>query len=283
MDDFLASTRAHVEAEAPHLLALFDIVAGEARFARAWLDTDLRSLPRGAPVLEVGGGVFLLACQLTREGFQVTSIEPTGSGFGSFEELGAAILSFSALEGPTPTIARCRVEDFDGDTRFPLAFSVNVMEHVDSPDEAIARVSAVLARGGEYRFLCPNYLFPYEPHFNIPTFFGKRLTGMLLRERIERDFRVGDPVGLWKSINWITVPQVHRIVRSVGTIDARFHRETLSWMLRRSLSDREFAQRRAGWMVSATRVLDALGLLRLSSLVPATLQPIMDVRLTRRA
>jgi len=43
-------------------------MAGEARFARGWLDEDLRRLPRGASILEVGGGVFLLAALLTRTG-----------------------------------------------------------------------------------------------------------------------------------------------------------------------------------------------------------------------
>ena len=206
MDDFLAQVRRQVEAERPHLRSLFDIMAGEARFARAWLDEDLRRLPKAAPVLEVGGGVFLLTCQLAREGFSVTAIEPTGAGFGSFEELGVIVLELAAREGAEPTIARCKAEDFRSDMQYALAFSVNVMEHIEAPDQAFARVSAVLSVGGSYRFLCPNYLFPYEPHFNIPTIGGKALTARLMRRRIEGSPNVDDPAGLWKSLNWITVP-----------------------------------------------------------------------------
>lgn len=283
VEDFLARARRHVAADKPHLLGLFDIMAAEARFARAWLDQDLRPLSKAAPILEVGGGVFLLTCQLAREGFAVTAIEPTGTGFGSFEELGLAVLALAAQEGATPTIARCGAEEFESDVRYALAFSVNVMEHIDAPDQAVARVSTVLAKGGSYRFLCPNYLFPYEPHFNIPTIGGKAMTGRLMRRRIAGSASVDDPVGLWRSLNWISVPKVRQMARSDASLTAEFRTGTLSWMLERALSDPEFARRRARWMVSAIGVLRSMGLLRLASFVPAALQPIMDVRLTKRA
>jgi hypothetical protein len=282
VEDFLERTRRHLETERPHLLALFDIMAGEARFARAWLDEDLRRLPRTAPILEVGGGVFLLTCQLAREGFSITVIEPTGVGFGSFEELGSIVLVLAAQDGAAPTIARCGAEEFESGVRYALAFSVNVMEHIKEPAQAIARVSEVLSAGGSYRFLCPNYLFPYEPHFNIPTMGGKALTGKLMRSRIEGNARVDDPAGLWKSLNWITVPQVKRMVRSDASLDAHFRTSTLTWMLERALSDVEFAKRRASWMVAVIGILRSLGLLRLASCIPAPFQPIMDVRLTKR-
>jgi hypothetical protein len=59
-----------------------------------------------------------------------------------------------------------------------------------------------------------------------------------------------------------------------------FQRGTLVSMLERAGNDVEFAQRRASWMVAVVAALRRLGLLRLAVLVPATLQPIMDVRLT---
>jgi SAM-dependent methyltransferase len=282
VEDFLTRARRHVEARTPHLLDLFDTMAAEARFARAWLDEDLRRLPPSTPILEVGGGVFLLTCQMAGEGFAVTAIEPTGMGFGAFEELGAIVLEFAARDGAVPTIARCKVEDFTSDARFALAFSVNVMEHVDSPDQAIAQVSAALSPGGSYRFLCPNYLFPYEPHFNIPTVGSKALTWRLLRSRIEGNAGMDDPAGVWNSLNWITVPQVTRMARLDESLAADFRTSTLEWMLERAISDAEFAKRRAGWMVAVIRALRTLHLLRLASLVPAICQPIMDARLTKR-
>ncbi len=279
MEDFLRALRQTLATDAPQLLSLYDVMAGEARFARAWLDEDLQRLPDGAPVLEVGGGVFILACQLAREGFAITSIEPTGTGFGAFEALGAAVLAFAARDGAVPSVIRSKAEDFSSDRRFHFAFSMNVMEHVEAPGKVIAAVSAVLVPGASYRFLCPNYLFPYEPHFNMPTFGSKALTWRLMRRSIEGN-TMDDPAGVWRSLNWITVPQVRRMAAEDPSLAISFQRGTLVSMLERAGSDVEFARRRASWMVAVVAALRRLGLLRLAALVPATLQPIMDVRLT---
>jgi 2-polyprenyl-3-methyl-5-hydroxy-6-metoxy-1,4-benzoquinol methylase len=281
VEEFLAPVRQHLDSHAPHLRPLFDVMAGEARFARWWLDDDLRRLPETAPILEVGGGAFLLAYELAREGFAITAIEPTGVGFGAFEELGNIVLALAAHDGKAPKVVRCKAEEFRSDARYDLAFSVNVMEHIEAPEAAIERVSASLSPGGSYRFLCPNYLFPYEPHFNIATFGSKGLTERLLRRRIQDNTKIRDPIGLWKSLNWITVPQVRRIAAADASLAIAFQRRTLASMLERAVGDVEFAKRRAPWMVTAIKVLRTTRLLRLAALVPATCQPLMDVRLTK--
>ncbi|CKO08234.1 Hypothetical protein ERS024231_00809 [Mycobacterium tuberculosis] len=254
-------------------------MAAEARFARDWLSEDLARLPVGAALLEVGGGVLLLSCQLAAEGFDTTAIEPTGEGFGKFRQLGDIVLELAAAR---PTIAPCKAEDFISEKRFDFAFSLNVMEHIDLPDEAVRRVSEVLKPGASYHFLCPNYVFPYEPHFNIPTFFTKELTCRVMRHRIEGNTGMDDPKGVWRSLNWITVPKVKRFAAKDATLTLRFHRAMLVWMLERALTDKEFAGRRAQWMVAAIRSAVKLRVHHLAGYVPATLQPIMDVRLTKR-
>lgn len=279
MDGFLARIRSHVDAHAPELRSLFDTMAAEARFARDWLSEDLARLPVGAALLEVGGGVLLLSCQLAAEGFDITAIEPTGEGFGKFRQLGDIVLELAAAR---PTIAPCKAEDFISEKRFDFAFSLNVMEHIDLPDEAVRRVSEVLKPGASYHFLCPNYVFPYEPHFNIPTFFTKELTCRVMRHRIEGNTGMDDPKGVWRSLNWITVPKVKRFAAKDATLTLSFHRAMLVWMLERALTDKEFAGRRAQWMVAAIRSAVKLRVHHLAGYVPATLQPIMDVRLTKR-
>jgi SAM-dependent methyltransferase len=281
VDEFLAPVRQHLDAHAPHLRPLFDVMAGEARFARSWLDDDLRGLPPGAAILEIGAGAFLLTYELAREGFVVTAVEPTGAGFGAFEELGNLVLTLAARDGVAPTVVRCKAEEFRSDALFEFAFSVNVMEHIEAPSVAIERISGTLSPRGSYRFLCPNYLFPYEPHFNIPTVGSKRLTERVFRRRIKDDTKVRDPVGLWNSLNWITVPQVRRMAAADVTLAVAFQRGTLASMIERTVDDVEFAKRRAPWMVKAIKALRATRLLRFASLIPATCQPLMDVRLTK--
>ena len=62
---------------------------------------------------------------------------------------------------------------------------IRALMNAVSPEQVVARISDVLSAGASYRFLCANYLFPYEPHFNIPTFGSKALTFWLMRARIE--------------------------------------------------------------------------------------------------
>jgi hypothetical protein len=38
----------------------------------------------GAAVLEIGAGSLLLNCQLMKEGFAITTLEPLGAGFSDF-------------------------------------------------------------------------------------------------------------------------------------------------------------------------------------------------------
>jgi SAM-dependent methyltransferase len=279
MDGFLVRICSHLDAHAPELRPLFDTMAAEARFARDWLGDDLARLPANAALLEVGGGVFLLSCQLAAEGFAITAIEPTGYGFSEFKKLGDIVLKLATTK---PSISPCKAEDFVSDDRFDFAFSLNVMEHIDVPDEAVSRISNVLKPGASYRFLCANYVFPYEPHFNIPTLFTKKLTRLLMRKRIEGSTRMDDPEGVWRSLNWITVPKVAHFAAKDATLTPYFHRATLVWMLERALTDKEFADRRSKWMVAGIRKAVAWRLHRLAGAIPAALQPVMDVRLTKK-
>ena len=281
MDEFLAIVKEHLEHQAPQLLPLLETMSGEARFAMSWLADDLKALPEAADILEIGGGSFLLSCELARRGFAVTTVEPTGSGFDRLEELGNVVLELAARESAVPSIVRCKAEEFAAERHFGFAFSVNVMEHVEAPDIAVRRVSTALAPGASYRFLCPNYVFPYEPHFNMPTLGSKRLTERLWGHRIYSSTNVNDPTGLWNSLNWITVPQVRRIAAADPSLSVAFERRTFGRMVERAIGDPVFARRRAPWMVTAAKVLRSTRLLRLATLVPATCQPLMDVRLTR--
>lgn len=283
MNALIEKIRLRLTQGAPELLPLYAVMSQEARFGRDWIDVDLKSLASGAKILEVGGGIFLLSCQLAHEGFDVTTVEPTSQGFGEFERLREKVIETARETGPLPKIAACPIEEFRSDEKFDFAFSVNVMEHVDDVNAAIGRVSEALHDKASYRFICPNYLFPHEPHFNIPTFFTKALTEKLMHSRIFGSKRMADPAGVWKSLNWITVSKVRRRAANDHHLSLSFRKDTLVWMLERALSDAEFAKRRAGWMLSFIRTAMKLKVLNLAKFIPTALQPVMDCRLTRKA
>lgn len=277
MDEFLTQLWEKVRLRGPELLPLYKTMAEEAKFARALLENNLKYLPRDAKLLEVGGGVMILAAKLATEGFDITVIEPAGQGFGEFEKLRDIILEVIEIK---PRIVTCYVEDFISDERFDYAFSINVMEHVGDPQRAIARVSATLKPQAVYRFFCPNYLFPYEPHFNIPIIFTKNITQGFFRDTIA-SHSMGDPQGLWESLNWITVLKVRRWVKQDPTLSLDFRKATTVWILERVINDPEFASRRSAWIVKLIRLLVTLQLHQLVHILPATLHPIMDVRLDK--
>lgn len=281
MDVWLEDVRAHVAQTAPALLWLFEIYVGEARFGRSLVAIDLARLPSGAPVLEVGAGAMLLSCQLVREGFAVTALEPTSSGFSHFDDLRAQVLTCAQKIGCMPQILQQPVETLDAPSAFAYAFSINVMEHVGQVGLALQRVVASLQHGAQYRFTCPNYLFPYEPHFNLPILFSKPLTAWLLRSRIMGSTRMPDPAGTWESLNWIDVWQIRRAVRRMPGVSVSFNRDMLVNTLERMVSDADFAERRSPLVRTVVGWLVRRRLHRLFRLIPVLVQPVIDCRIIR--
>lgn len=278
---WLAEVRAQFTEEAPDLLPLFDIYCAEALFGRRYIASDLDHLPDGARILEVGAGSFLLSCQLKREGFSVVALEPTGDGFSHFNRMRQIVLKTAQSLGCQPSILDMPAERLADQDWFDYAFSVNVMEHVNDVALVLKNVGRSLVIGASYRFTCPNYFFPYEPHFNIPTFFSKRLTAYLLGRQIFGSNRVTDPAGTWQSLNWINVLHVSRCVRQLPDLKLTFDRSILTSTLDRMVSDSGFAGRRSPLM---RRLLGGLVSLRIHNLlryVPVTMQPLMDCRIKK--
>lgn len=282
MEGWLADVRKYVLGSAPGMLAILDVYEGEARFGRRYIAADLARLTQGATVLEVGAGSLLLSCQLVREGFKVFALEPVGDGFSHFERLRELILERAEALDCVPQMLNQRAEELSIRDCFDYAFSINVMEHVSDVKTVIANIGASLRPAASYRFTCPNYLFPYEPHFNIPTFFSKKITARIFKNKIFRGNGLPDPSGTWKSLNWITVWQVGKIVNQLPGLKVAFNRQFLVETLERIDSDKEFASRRSGWMRALILVALKLHVHRLAGFMPTALQPVIDCTLTRR-
>jgi SAM-dependent methyltransferase len=273
--------RAHCAQKAPDLLSLLDIYAAEAVFGRNYISADTALLKPGARIIEVGAGAFLLSCQLAREGFVMTALEPTGSGFSHFEQLRELVRDRAVSLGCLPRIVDLPAEDFAEKNVYDFAFSVNVMEHVNDVPRVMANIAVCLVPSASYRFTCPNYLFPYEPHFNIPTLFSKKLTEKVFYRQIFRSKKMPDPAGTWQSLNWIGVLQVRRVAASLKGISTTFDRSFLVSTLERVAVDQSFASRRSPAMRSVLLWFVRLRLHQLLRFVPAVFQPIMDCRLQK--
>ncbi len=276
LEALLFNLHQRVQDTASDLLPLFNIYAGEARFGAAVIAPDVNPLSSGSRILEIGAGILLLSCHLQREGYDVTAVEPVGIGFSHFDRLRRIVLGYAGDGGFAPALYSIPAENMEFMSEFDYAFSINAMEHVNDVAMVLRRVYAAIKPGRYHRFLCPNYLFPYEPHFNMPTLFSKPLTERFLRKYIRSSQSVVDPEGTWASLNWISVSQIRRICREELGVEPVFDRSASYRFIQRVLHDNDFQRRRGSMITGALQALDKMGITRLLLKIPAVCQPAMD-------
>jgi hypothetical protein len=271
----------HVRSVAPELGNLLSDYFGEARFGLATIQPALATLPSGAKVLEVGAGALILSCGLQATGFRTTAVEPVGSGFSHMDRMRRAVWSFASRRGCCPELLDIPAEQLTREGEFDFAFSINVMEHVEDVSLVLRRVCAALRPGALYQFVCPNYSFPYEPHFDIPTVFSKPMTERLFRNRILNSRTVVDPAGTWQSLNWISTSMVRRGCRRELGVEPEFDRRTLYRFVQRAISDPSFQRRHSPLLRRVCSMLDVLGATAVLKWIPVDFQPAMSCRITR--
>jgi len=270
--DWVKEIDTYIAHKHPELLHVFRIYSGEALFARKLIDINLAKLPHNAKILEVGAGMFLLSCWLHREGYNIHALEPIGNGFGHFEQLSEIVLQHAG--DYVPPIIRSKAEELRISAEFDFAFSLNVMEHVSDISLVIQNVVRSLKPSGYYRFICPNYAFPYESHFNIPTLINKPITYKIFRSRILRPNQFFDADGMWDSINWITISRIKQACNS--NLNCDFSRAAFLQYLER-ISDEKFLKRK-GWLGKIINILGTSKLQKIFALFPLYFLPIIDCR-----
>ena len=281
MEPMLDEVRLRVRETMPSMEPVFEDYAGEARFAFSLLEAEIASLPKDSRIIEIGAGMLLLSCFLQRSGYRVTAIEPTGEGFSHFDALRHTVLNYANEGGFTPDLRMIPAEQLDYSAEFDFAFSINVMEHVSNVSLVLHRVLAALKPRCGYRFLCPNYLFPYEPHFNIPTLFSKSLTERVFGRWIFTSSKVLDPTGTWASLNWISVVSVRRICVNECGVFPDFDRLVFYRFVMRALNDQAFQRRRGFLINSILTLLENMGATNLLKRLPVIVQPVMYCLIVR--
>jgi 2-polyprenyl-3-methyl-5-hydroxy-6-metoxy-1,4-benzoquinol methylase len=280
--DWLNEVHQYIKEKAPEILPHFEVYQAEAEFGRKFINDDLLKIGESSKILEVGAGTLLLSCQLVREGFQVYALEPVADGFSHFTQLRELVLEVAKKNQCVPILLNEPVETLRIENFFEYAFSINVMEHVDDVSAAIERVTASLVTGASYHFTCPNYTFPYEPHFDMPTLISKSLTEKVFRNMIFQSKKVPDPRDVWRTLNWITVREIKKILSRLPNIDMNFNRWFIVTTLERVSNDEQFFQRRAKWLQWVITVLTSSRLHKLFGLVPIMMQPVIDCKLIKK-
>lgn len=247
----------------PELLELHfnESTFGLAEFS-AVLDAQFAGR-KGLRCLEIGSGAAVLLTRLKDRYPQHTweGIEPIGQGFSRFEAAHDAIVKRYEL-----SIHRTTFEEFQTTDEFDFLFSLNVLEHVDSWRECLAKAHRILRPGGAAVFLCPNYSFPYEPHYALPIVINKSITHRLFRRAIAKYDEKNDTADLWSSLNFIKKREVLSFCRERG-IRVRFDEAIMTRMVEKLWTDPAFAERQSV-MAAPAKLLHRIGVTRLVESFP---------------
>ena len=278
---FITTVRAAVIGEHPSLREYFDIYANEAIFGLSIIEDDLLELAGDAKVLEVGAGALLLSGYLASCGLKVFAIEPIVSGFSHFYQLQNAVVKYYDKIGLQVRLINSTIEQFKEPERFDYIFSINVFEHVHNVEQALANAYLSLKHRGVLRIYCPNYHFPYEPHFNIPTLINKKLTECVFGTFIQTSSRMPQPRETWDGLNWINVTKVGKCLHARFGNSPKFNPHATYRIFVRAIDDAQFSGRRSTWIMWVLRAIHYTGLMHLFKFVPIRVSPVMDFRVER--
>lgn len=228
----------------------------EAEFGYRTIKPYLLNLKPGSNVLEVGVGAGLLMRQCARDfpDLNFTGLEPMGDGFAFFD---AFLDQYESA--PNAVIHRMGYEQYHSDQRFDLIYLVNVFEHLPNWKGFMGFLRDQLTADGCCLILCPNYTFPYEPHFRLPVIFGKRITRHIFGRRIRAFERENDCEGLWLSLNFVKYASVASYGKSIG-LNVHNEPSVVKEMVDRLANDIEFQKRQGVWALPV-RALERTGIL----------------------
>lgn len=248
----------------------------EAEFFLSVLDSDLRSLEPGSNVVEIGSGVGLLSLLVAERGFRVTSYEPMSAGFGQMRLFRSLLIE--AWDGDLPDV-EWRDTNFGESDESPsagycFAYAINVIEHVPGYESLVKLMYESLSPSGILRIICPNYSFPYEPHFETPTVWSKRLTRRIFEQRIaESD--IASAFDFWEDLSWPTVVKLRHILAPVSDSFV-FLRDATEAYVVRAREDVVFTRRKPRIIRSIAGVAPLL-----VRAMPVSLLPVIDVRVRK--
>jgi SAM-dependent methyltransferase len=169
------------------------------------LERVIPLLPPSGAILEIGGGTGWQARRLSQLGYDVTSVELSGS-----EYLANAVFPIRIYDG---------VNVPANDEEFDIVFSSHTLEHVESPHKLHRELSRVLKPGGVGIHVMPSSTWSLWTLLAHPAFLAKvartnyRTTGAVLRHAESTADRIpdGSQASLLKRWRQILIPPRHGV------------------------------------------------------------------------
>ena len=231
----------------------------EAQFGKSHVEAEINALPQNASVLEVGAGAGILLCELAmlRPDVSFLGLEPTGEGFNyttPFHDLANSL--------DNAQLKNCGYEALGNETQYDLIYLINVFEHLPDWEDFLGRLARLLKANGKCIILCPNYSFPYEPHFRLPIIFNKKVSQRLFARQIEKLENDEQAAGLWSSLNFVKYRHVISTSKKLG-LSVFFDKKIITNMIERLDTDKSFLDRQKilklpVWIAQKTGLISAL-------------------------
>jgi SAM-dependent methyltransferase len=250
---------------------------GEADFYFSILKPDFQAIKKGSTVVEIGSGTGLLSMYIASLGHKVYSFEPQSSGFTDMLKMKELINECWEVNVPNVDF----INDYYSESYFQESeeieyfLAVNVIEHIPNYGELIQSVRRKMNSNSIFRIICPNYLIPYEPHFDIPIFLNKNSTFLLLKRKILNS-DLSDPLEFWNDLSWPTPSKVRRAVNN-SRMSVVFSRRTTKSYLERPFMDDSLKQRKNKLTFVVIKLTSKV-LIPVLALVPLTLMPMIDCK-----
>lgn len=269
--------------------SFLDLYIDEAQFFANLFKDNLSR--REMELYEIGSGIGLLARIFAENGHYVTATEPARRGFTIVKKLDEIILkSFKSLDPrlsgkgiKNPVFFEETAENIsdlfvqEGQT-FDLAYCANVVEHVNDLETFVGCIMPTLKTDGTFRFICPNYAFPYEPHFGFLIFFNKRITRFFQIKKIETS-HLEDAVNFYEDLSWPTPLKIKNKLKKFN-YEINFSKNATRRYVTRALTDKFFIARKP--LISRLVKLLKPIIFLLIALMPIQLCPIIDCEIKNK-
>ena len=261
----------------PEIIDPLRTYISEAKFFKNIVTPDVANLISGSYVIEVGSGIGLLSLHLASLGFEVTAFEPQSSGFNQMNAMRSLI---SENWKPSAPQVEFREASLNQTTQLEkladYIFAINVIEHVHNFEELITHAVKAKTPEATMRIVCPNYSIPYEPHFNIPIIFTKRITKFIFGHKIHNS-KIPDSDEFWGDLSWPTQKKLKKILKSKGW-NVEFSRDATHGYLNRALSDSDFIVRKGRIIGSLFKLTSVL--VKIVRFIPLAYLPVIDCRIS---
>jgi 2-polyprenyl-3-methyl-5-hydroxy-6-metoxy-1,4-benzoquinol methylase len=265
--------------ERPELHPLFSTYQNEALEARKLLDSNLNKMGPDSEILEVGGGILALTIQLASEGFRVTTVEPVGEGFSNITYLMNMYLRVAEEENINFSFIDSFIEDSQFPNKFDFIFSINVMEHLKNPYSVVVHLMKYLNYSGKIRFFCPNYDFPYEPHFQkwLVTRSNKAFYLPISRAQ-SKLLDASEWASVHGSLNFLTLSKLDKFFAHAN-IKYECNKNALQNLLLRGITDAQLRNRHK-LLTFGVMIVVKFRMIKFLNLLPKKFWPVIDIEIS---